>query len=612
MSHSAAEALRRLPSDVSAAGQSLASGNRSTPFLGIESENRTVNPPWCRKPFPAIAKFLCGLLSIVAIGGIGFAIAAVVMEPKLISDKPCVYVRSGTARRVMNCPEKLVIPKECTVALGGQKVGTFLWACDLGRTAHRLTDLRPGNMYELGVHAPSIKTMWFNPEAIEADPLPRSETHEVFFHAPSRSAYLSNFGLGLLLNVSFDETGELVPAARTWLLNADSSAVHHVGAGADGAIWISTQGDDHIHLVDPLDGLKARHSFAVPKTCKLCDGTKSVSDPHSVVPDVSRTDGTVWVTLKGDPPPAMEFGSPELYYAKVVEGLEPELNFSKDQGWAVWRIAPGDYDESKDANGGTLFKAQPTPGMSAIDNFGNSYHAQDKAPYVLRIAAGADGFNLSTGDRVQIPLPNNKALAAQRQDSGYLFNAGGPSVVRDPAGGIWLCTLTMQRGWMLRFAPGATCAYDAPTKAYRDCYTVPIKLDEIFNATDQERVRKYVAAGPGGDASFKVDREIIHMAFSTMGGPSGDKNMMYLLSSSIANEHTYEAVIALEMTADFTALRTNGIRREVFLPAEHGAVHRMSVAELSGSHSATFKRSLLVSGLKANCLYQIPLAELEV
>ena len=82
MSHSAAEALRRLPSDVSAAGQSLASGNRSTPFLGIESENRTVNPPWCRKPFPAIAKFLCGLLSIVAIGGIGFAIAAVVMEPK--------------------------------------------------------------------------------------------------------------------------------------------------------------------------------------------------------------------------------------------------------------------------------------------------------------------------------------------------------------------------------------------------------------------------------------------------------------------------------------------------------------------------------------------------
>jgi len=97
-----------------------------------------------------------------------------------------------------------------------------------------------------------------------------------------------------------------------------------------------------------------------------------------------------------------------------------------------------------------------------------------------------------------------------------------------------------------------------------------------------------------------------------MGGPSGDKNMMYLLSSSIANEHTYEAVIALEMTADFTALRTNGIRREVFLPAEHGAVHRMSVAELSGSHSATFKRSLLVSGLKANCLYQIPLAELEV
>ena len=85
MSHSAAEALRRLPSDVSAAGQSLASGNRSTPFLGIESENRAVNPPWRRKPFPAIAKFLCGLLSIIAIGGIGFAIAAVVMEPKLIS-----------------------------------------------------------------------------------------------------------------------------------------------------------------------------------------------------------------------------------------------------------------------------------------------------------------------------------------------------------------------------------------------------------------------------------------------------------------------------------------------------------------------------------------------
>ena len=123
---------------MSATGQLLASGNRSTPFLGIESENRAVNPPWRRKPFPAIAKFLCGLLSIVAIGGIGFAIAAVVMEPKLISDRPCVYVRSGAARRVMNCPEKLVIPKECTSALGGQNVGTHLIACDLGRTAHRL------------------------------------------------------------------------------------------------------------------------------------------------------------------------------------------------------------------------------------------------------------------------------------------------------------------------------------------------------------------------------------------------------------------------------------------------------------------------------------------
>ena len=63
------------------------------------------------------------------------------------------------------------------------------------------------------------------------------------------------------------------------------------------------------------------------------------------------------------------------------------------------------------------------------------------------------------------------------------------------------------------------------------------------------------------------------------------------------------------MFAAFTALKPGGIRREVLLSAKAGAVHRMSVAEMVGV--PTFKRSLLVSGLTANCLYQIPLDVLE-
>ena len=63
--------------------------------------------------------------------------------------------------------------------------------------------------------------------------------------------------------------------------------------------------------------------------------------------------GALWVCLKGALPPAMRKSNvaPEVYYARAVKGLVPPLNFSKAQAWAVWRIHPSLYDESKPANG---------------------------------------------------------------------------------------------------------------------------------------------------------------------------------------------------------------------------------------------------------------------
>ena len=562
----------------------------------VEALNRTINDR--KSCSPAVKWFLIMIAAtgVAFLAGIGGAFA--------LHKTGIIGAASPPPSPPAATPPIVGVPKICTTKIGGQVIGELdgkpsLTVCDLGRTAHRLTDLRPGNLYELGAHSPTIKTMWFNPDDKGIDPLPRSQTHEVFFHQPSRSAYMSNYGLGLLLNVSFDEVGNLIPEAQTWLLNTDSSGVHHVGNGnSDGLIWISTQHDGHIHMVDPRNFLsKARYSLKVPTTMTDSTGKNvGIGEPHSVVPDKSRSDGTVWVTLKGGAPKDMtpKGIAPEVYYAEAADGLVPPLVFPEDQKWAVWRIAPTEYGTTKGkAYGGALYEAEVSPGMSAVDQFGNSFHAQDATPKVLYIPAGREPGHETVE---QIPLPDNTDKARATGDDGYLFNAGGPSVVASPSGGVWLCSLTMERGWMMYFAPNSKNI------------TIPIKLDEIFKVQDEQRVAKFKAAGGGDD--FKIKRRIIHMQFSSHGGPNFDKKFMYLLSSSIASTaDTRETVIVLEMNNDFSGLKPGGIRREVLLSAKAGAVHRMSVAEMVGVPA--FKRSLLVSGLTANCLYQIPLDVLE-
>ena len=66
-------------------------------------------------------------------------------------------------------------------------------------------------------------------------------------HASTRTALVSNYGLGLLQSVELDTQGRLTGDVRTYQLNSRASGVHHIGPSHEvGKVWVSTQGDGHM------------------------------------------------------------------------------------------------------------------------------------------------------------------------------------------------------------------------------------------------------------------------------------------------------------------------------------------------------------------------------
>ena len=79
------------------------------------------------------------------------------------------------------------------------------------------------------------------------------QTHEIAFDEVGQRAYVSLLTTGQLFELAFDEGGRLSPTVRRFTFNHPGSGLHNVAASgcAKGKLWVSTQYDNSIHLVDP-------------------------------------------------------------------------------------------------------------------------------------------------------------------------------------------------------------------------------------------------------------------------------------------------------------------------------------------------------------------------
>lgn len=395
----------------------------------------------------------------------------------------------------------------------------------------------------------------------------QEQTHEIYFEPVTRTAFVSVVTSSRLLELPLQPNGVVAPMVRSWVVghpdhneHPELAALHNV-AGSHrhpGMLWVSTEGDDRIYLVDPTNGWAVKYAMHVPNHHIDASGTvHNVGGPHSVR---EAPDGTVWVCLKGASFEGPQYDDPEhaAYYAQMLEMRFAANNEPIPDGYAVWHVDPEHYNSTAfPAKGGVLFDALQSPTMTAVDGVGNTWHTQDKAGSILHVT--------TDGVATQVSLPS---LSAPDMPEWTFASGNGPGIVTDPAGNVWLCNLVPGQPWMVRFAKGS-----------------PDPL--IF---------KDLGTGQG-DGS----RHIIHMAFSSKGGASGTANVLYALTSALLAPGATESVIMLEMDENWESAKFDGEvgRQEIVLPTRNSAAHRIAVVDSVSPHS------LLVTGLLTNNVFQI-------
>lgn len=396
-----------------------------------------------------------------------------------------------------------------------------------------------------------VLTMDLNPAKI--DPL---QVHEVVVDDKRGKVYVSLLTTSQLFELDLGPDGQLSPVAHSWTFNSNESGLHNIALSAchPGGLWVSTQYDNQVHLVDPATGYApAVRSVRVPRL--LHNGTAwglKISEPHSVR---ESADCSIWVALKGAtrnvPAGFDDIDYTEAYDAMTV--LDPDLPRNHSDGHAVWHLLPSKYNESAFPGlGGELHAALPTPVMSAVDGRGNTFHAQDCSPHMLRVDR--------VGKATQVPV-------------GLWFQASGPGTVAAPDGSVWVCSLTRDDGLLLRFRPGTV---------------VPEPFEQL--------------------ASLGGKRRTIHMVFATERLDGTKANMMYVLTSSLLLPKTTpatEEVVGYELDEEWNdvAAETGGAPvLHVTLPVQHSAAHRIALAEPARAGAT---RSLIVTGLSASVLFQI-------
>jgi len=378
--------------------------------------------------------------------------------------------------------------------------------------------------------------------------------------------------LSKLIQVPFNGRGEMMSKIRWWTVGHKSkphsmAGLHSVSASTlfPGSIWLSTETDNRIYLVDLAsgyvkNGFTIRYTMSVPESIEIGGKYHHVGGPHTVR---EGPDGAVWVCLKGLKGEEPEYNKKDVADAymrekrekMILEGIDPsEMD---NMAYALWKVFPEQYDhEVFPARGGVLYPTGPSPTMAAFDGFGNVFVSLDASAYMMRVDA-------VTGEATNISLPS---VLDESDGTVWDFSKGnGPGVVSGPDGSVWLSNLGARRPWLVRFLPNSV-------------EPLVVKL-----------------SGPGDD------RRIIHMAFSTKGGKSRSRNVLYALTSALLVPKADEAVMVQEFDANWTNPISDGEvgQNEIKLSTDHSAAHRIVVAE------NLKPRSILVTGLLTNSIEQI-------
>ena len=125
------------------------------------------------------------------------------------------------------------------------------------------------------------------------------QTHEIYFDPGSHTAFVSMVTSSRLLQVPFDSDGKLHDHVREWTVghplhnpHPEKAGLHNIAASTrwPGHLWIATETDDRIYLVDPSHGFAIKYTMHTPTKLVTDAGIiHHVGGEHTHVPTTHTT-----------------------------------------------------------------------------------------------------------------------------------------------------------------------------------------------------------------------------------------------------------------------------------------------------------------------------------
>jgi len=453
---------------------------------------------------------------------------------------------------------------------------------------HRWTEPNAPNReaFESGelLHEPP-QFVHFDPVKNEARPLlikeiklPRAtQTHEVCYEPSTRCVFVSQMSNSTLVRIPVDERGVLVDDQDAWRMGecdaatgAGISGLHNISPSKahPGCLWMTLQYANELLLVDVRGEhpLRIRQVLKVPTLCTdpATGETQRVGGPHCM--RECPISGELWVGLKGSlkDTPCRSRGrggrssccDPDANETNMAELARRGHDTPLPDGWAVWRVAPSEYDPSAkggQGKGGRLYPCLTSPPMLDFDSLGNVYVPQDGVDTVLYI-------DRESGESKQLTVPFPASGATPR--------VTGPAIATAPDGSVWMTLL--------------------------GSYNSLVRIDPRRGHTRE----LYAFGGPPWCKTIRL----IHLAF----GSGGRGNFIYALASDLLEDEAVDAVVVLRMDESWT--RCLG-RRVIPLPTQDCSCHRIAVVD-AGSNLGGDGRSIVITELASSKLLQVELRHL--